>query len=448
MTAASELARNTLIHGGGGTVRLEPLDDGRAAGLRLDLRGPGARASPTSSWRCRTATRPASGLGLGLGGAKRLSTSSRSQSRGRRGHARDDHAVEVIVASRPPIGRRSTTPSGVGEARGARRRWLAARSGFDATAAGQRGARRSPSWRPTSSSTPAAASCSCSALDDGDAGGVEMLALDAGPGMADVAACLRDGYSTAGTPGQRAGGDRAPGRRASTSTRRPAGHGVLRRGSGARPRAARTAGRRSDVARLLGAGRAARRSCGDAWARRRRRATERRCSSSTGSATAPQAAEAAARGACELPAARRAAGPAEIAASGCTRALRSTRGAAVAVASIDRDARAGPLRRRRQHRRRDRRTASASREHGLAQRHRRARRCARSRSSPIPVPPARCSSCTPTAWPPTGTSTRYPGPGRAHPGADRRRAVPRLHARGRDDVDGRGRPRGTASRGR
>jgi anti-sigma regulatory factor (Ser/Thr protein kinase) len=32
-------------------------------------------------------------------------------------------------------------------------------------------------------------------------GGVELLALDRGPGMKNVAECLRDGYSTAGTPG-------------------------------------------------------------------------------------------------------------------------------------------------------------------------------------------------------------------------------------------------------
>jgi anti-sigma regulatory factor (Ser/Thr protein kinase) len=34
-----------------------------------------------------------------------------------------------------------------------------------------------------------------------DAGGIEVLALDTAPGMANVAACLRDGYSTAGSPG-------------------------------------------------------------------------------------------------------------------------------------------------------------------------------------------------------------------------------------------------------
>jgi anti-sigma regulatory factor (Ser/Thr protein kinase) len=36
---------------------------------------------------------------------------------------------------------------------------------------------------------------------DDDGGGVELLALDRGPGMADVGACLKDGYSTAGTRG-------------------------------------------------------------------------------------------------------------------------------------------------------------------------------------------------------------------------------------------------------
>lgn len=38
-------------------------------------------------------------------------------------------------------------------------------------------------------------------LERGQALGIEVLALDSGPGMADVARCLRDGYSTAGSPG-------------------------------------------------------------------------------------------------------------------------------------------------------------------------------------------------------------------------------------------------------
>ncbi|MGH7928966.1 MAG: anti-sigma regulatory factor, partial [Candidatus Binatia bacterium] len=35
ITAASELARNTLEHGGGGELRLEALNDGAKLGLRL-----------------------------------------------------------------------------------------------------------------------------------------------------------------------------------------------------------------------------------------------------------------------------------------------------------------------------------------------------------------------------------------------------------------------------
>lgn len=42
--------------------------------------------------------------------------------------------------------------------------------------------------------------------DDEAGSGVEMLALDKGPGMADVQACLADGYSSAGTAGRGLGG--------------------------------------------------------------------------------------------------------------------------------------------------------------------------------------------------------------------------------------------------
>ena len=39
------------------------------------------------------------------------------------------------------------------------------------------------------------------ALDEAEGPGVELLALDTGPGMAQVEQCLQDGYSTAGSPG-------------------------------------------------------------------------------------------------------------------------------------------------------------------------------------------------------------------------------------------------------
>ncbi|WOD41915.1 anti-sigma regulatory factor [Nodosilinea sp. E11] len=72
VTAASELARNTLDYGGGGTVRLETLQEGIRRGLRLtfDDQGPGI---PDIEMALRDGFTTGGGLGMGLGGAKRLS---------------------------------------------------------------------------------------------------------------------------------------------------------------------------------------------------------------------------------------------------------------------------------------------------------------------------------------------------------------------------------------
>jgi serine/threonine-protein kinase RsbT len=72
VTAASELARNTLIHGGGGSTRIEELLDGSRRGLRLTFedKGPGIPDVPQA---LRDGHTTGSGLGLGLGGARRLS---------------------------------------------------------------------------------------------------------------------------------------------------------------------------------------------------------------------------------------------------------------------------------------------------------------------------------------------------------------------------------------
>jgi len=72
VTAASELARNTLVHGGGGRVRLEALNDGDRRGLRVVFEdaGPGI---PDLAQALRDGFTTGNGLGLGLGGAKRLS---------------------------------------------------------------------------------------------------------------------------------------------------------------------------------------------------------------------------------------------------------------------------------------------------------------------------------------------------------------------------------------
>ena len=72
VTAASELARNAIQHGGGGNVTIEPLAEGPRRGLRLVFhdRGPGI-ADIDQAMTDGFST--AGGLGLGLGGARRLS---------------------------------------------------------------------------------------------------------------------------------------------------------------------------------------------------------------------------------------------------------------------------------------------------------------------------------------------------------------------------------------
>jgi len=71
VTAASELARNTVIYGGGGLVRLQALNDGSRRGLRLSFEdeGPGI---PDLQQALKDGFSTGTGLGLGLGGARRL----------------------------------------------------------------------------------------------------------------------------------------------------------------------------------------------------------------------------------------------------------------------------------------------------------------------------------------------------------------------------------------
>ena len=71
VTAASELGRNTLIHGGGGTMLLETLakDDRRGLRLTFEDKGPGI-ADIDRAMASGFTTK--GGLGLGLSGSKRL----------------------------------------------------------------------------------------------------------------------------------------------------------------------------------------------------------------------------------------------------------------------------------------------------------------------------------------------------------------------------------------
>jgi serine/threonine-protein kinase RsbT len=80
VTASSELARNTLDYGGGGTVRIQGLQDGNRRGLRLvfEDKGPGI---PDIERALKDGYTTGGGLGLGLGGARRLSSEFAIESR-------------------------------------------------------------------------------------------------------------------------------------------------------------------------------------------------------------------------------------------------------------------------------------------------------------------------------------------------------------------------------
>lgn len=71
ITAASELARNTLRYGGGGEAHMLRVRDGARQGLELSFvdKGPGIEDIPLALTDGYTS---GGGLGLGLGGAKRL----------------------------------------------------------------------------------------------------------------------------------------------------------------------------------------------------------------------------------------------------------------------------------------------------------------------------------------------------------------------------------------
>lgn len=71
VTAASELARNTLDYGGGGTVNIETIDDLGRRGMRLTFedQGPGI---PDLDLALKDGYTTGGGLGMGLSGSKRL----------------------------------------------------------------------------------------------------------------------------------------------------------------------------------------------------------------------------------------------------------------------------------------------------------------------------------------------------------------------------------------
>ena len=80
VTAASELARNTLVHGLGGEMTMQVIEDGARRGVQLTFvdKGPGIpdlERAMTDGWTS------GNGLGMGLPGARRLVNEFAIQSR-------------------------------------------------------------------------------------------------------------------------------------------------------------------------------------------------------------------------------------------------------------------------------------------------------------------------------------------------------------------------------
>ncbi|MER7719678.1 anti-sigma regulatory factor [Streptomyces flaveolus] len=101
ITAASELARNTLIHGGGGEMTITPLPHGPIPGLQLSFidSGPGIRDIEQAMTDGYTS---GGGLGLGLSGAKRLVHEFSLDTAPGRGTTVTITAWATVVASTPP----------------------------------------------------------------------------------------------------------------------------------------------------------------------------------------------------------------------------------------------------------------------------------------------------------------------------------------------------------
>ena len=80
VTAASELARNTLAHGGGGTARIEVVAANARRGLKMTFEDRG-KGIPDIELALRDGYSTGNGLGLGLSGTRRLMNEFELQSK-------------------------------------------------------------------------------------------------------------------------------------------------------------------------------------------------------------------------------------------------------------------------------------------------------------------------------------------------------------------------------
>ena len=80
VTAASELGRNAVLHGGGGSARIETVSRNGRSGIRVTFEDSGPGIADIEQ-AMKDGFTTGAGLGLGLGGAKRLSDEFEIQSR-------------------------------------------------------------------------------------------------------------------------------------------------------------------------------------------------------------------------------------------------------------------------------------------------------------------------------------------------------------------------------
>ncbi len=165
--------------------------------------------------------------------------------------------------------------------------------------------------------------------DDPTGAGIECLALDQGPGMADVAASLRDGHSTAGSPGTGLGAVMRGAHSADIHSAPGMGTAILARLQAGRPRHA--APPSPPTYGAVSVPQQGEEVCGDSWCHLADDGGDT-LMVADGLGHGPQAAEAS-QAACRIFLKTRARPPSEMLAA-MHGALRATRGAAVAIARI------------------------------------------------------------------------------------------------------------------
>src|SRR3984885_13102218 len=181
VTAASELGRNTLEHGGGGSMELALVVNGVRRGIRMSFsdQGPGI---PDIAQARKAGYTSGGGMGLGLGGSRRLMNEFE-------GMALLSRCIQI----------NPTDKSQTGNAR-RQAMTLAEQIGYDELRQGQLSIIVTEAARNIEAHG-GGGEILLSPWTQGNASGIDMLALDKGRGIDNVSSALQDGFSTAGTPG-------------------------------------------------------------------------------------------------------------------------------------------------------------------------------------------------------------------------------------------------------